>query len=116
MKTSTRIYLCTEPADMRKGFDGLGGLVRAHFGDELFSGHLFVFVNRRRTHVKVLFWDREGFALFYKRLEKGRLQIPRPDAAGLTLEIEPDQLALLLSGLRFEGLQRPPGWIPKSRR
>ena len=73
---SVRILLWSEPIDMRKGFDGLAGLVRAA-GEDALSGHLYVFVSRRRDRVKVLTWHRGGFVLWYKRIERGRLQLPR---------------------------------------
>lgn len=66
-----RIFLCKDPINMRKSFEGLSIAVEQLFPGELFSGALFVFLNRERTHMKVLFWDRDGFAIFYKRLERG---------------------------------------------
>ena len=72
---AVKIYLATEPADMRKGFDGLAALVEAQ-GLDLYSGHLFVFVSKRADRVKVLTWDRGGFVLYYKRLERGRFPSP----------------------------------------
>jgi hypothetical protein len=71
LSSALRIFLATEPADMRKGFDGLSQLVRDRIAQDPLSGHLFVFRNRRRDRIKILYWDRDGFALGYKRLEKG---------------------------------------------
>ena len=69
--SSTRVFLCSQPIDMRLSFDGLAGLVKSHFGANPTSGHLFVFFSRRRDRIKLLFWNVDGFALFYKRLERG---------------------------------------------
>lgn len=66
-----RIFVCKDPISMRKSFEGLSATVELLFPGELFSGTLFLFFNRTRSHMKVLFWDRDGFAIFYKRLEKG---------------------------------------------
>ncbi|WP_165236264.1 IS66 family insertion sequence element accessory protein TnpB, partial [Aquisphaera insulae] len=74
--TTSRAFLCTKPVDMRKGFDGLSGLVRSCFDQDLLSGHLFLFVNRRGDRLKALYFDRDGLALWYKRLEAGTFQVP----------------------------------------
>ena len=66
-----RIYLCTLPADMRKGFDTLAALVRDFLGHDPLSGHMFLFVGRGKDRLKILYWDADGFALWYKRLEEG---------------------------------------------
>ena len=71
-----RVWLCTSPTDMRCSFDGLSGRVRNHLGEDPISGQLFVFVNRRRTHLKVLFFDRAGYCIFAKRLERGQFHVP----------------------------------------
>lgn len=72
-----RYYLYREPADMRKQFDGLCGLVRNALKRDPLTGDVFVFLNRRRTHVKLLVWDRTGFVLYYKRLEQGTFELPK---------------------------------------
>lgn len=68
---STRVFLCSLPIDMRLSFDGLAGMVKSYFSMNATCGHLFVFFSRRRDRMKLLCWDREGFALYYKRLERG---------------------------------------------
>jgi transposase len=71
LAAGARIFLCKDPISMRKSFEGLSAAVEQLFPGELFSGALFVFLNRERSHMKVLFWDRDGFAIWYKRLERG---------------------------------------------
>lgn len=71
LPTNTRIFVCKDPISMRKSFEGLSNAVEQLFPGELFSGAFFIFVNRERSHIKVFFWDRDGFAIWYKRLEKG---------------------------------------------
>ncbi len=101
---ATRIYLYRGAADMRKSFDGLSGLVRTELGGDPLSGSLFVFCNRRRTMVKLLYWDRDGLALWYKRLEKGTFRLPAPQPGGA--EIDRRSLALLLEGVTPKRLNR----------
>lgn len=108
---AARVLLRRAPTDMRRGFDGLSGLVRAEFGADPADGSLFVFVNRRRDMVKALYWDRDGFALWSKRLERGRFA---PGADGPP-EIGRDELALLLEGVRARVLSRSPRWRPGAR-
>lgn len=83
---------------MRKSFDGLCGLVRQELGEDPFSGSLFVFCNRRRNMVKLLYWDRDGFALWFKRLEKGRFSLPVQASSDHHL-IDRRELVLLLEGV-----------------
>jgi len=71
LPANARIFLCKDPINMRKSFEGLSIAVEQFFPGELFSGALFIFLNRDRNHMKILFWDRDGFAIWYKRLEKG---------------------------------------------
>jgi transposase len=71
LSESIRIFLCREPINMRRSFEGLSNCVEQLFPGELFSGSCFVFLNKNRSHMKMLFWERDGFAIFYKRLEKG---------------------------------------------
>jgi transposase len=111
---SVRIYLATAPADMRCSFDGLTARVVSVLAADPFSGHLFVFRNRRRDRVKILFWDRSGFCLWYKRLEKGTFHFP--EAVTASVEVESAELALLLEGIDLRGARRRPRWEPKKAR
>ena len=92
-----RIYLYRGTCDMRKSFDGLCGIIRSHLGADPLSGSWFVFVNRRRSMVKILYWDRDGLALWYKRLEQGRFILP--ERQGEAAHIERRELAMLLEGI-----------------
>lgn len=110
LPSSVRIFLATEPVDMRKSIDGLSGLVTTLLHQDPLSGYLFVFRGRRNDRVKILVWDRSGFWLLYKRLEKGRFHFP---AAGVgSQEIESTHLALLLEGLDVEMASRAPRPFP----
>jgi transposase len=97
LTSATRIYLYSLPCDMRKSFDGLCGLVRQELGEDPLSGSLFVFCNRRRNMVKLLYWDRDGFALWFKRLEKGRFSLPAVYSSDY--RIDRRELVLLLEGV-----------------
>jgi transposase len=109
---SVRVYLSSAPADMRCSFDGLTARVVSVLEADPFSGHLFVFRNRRGDRVKILWWDRSGFVLWYKRLEKGTFHFP--EAIGAAVEVEAADLALLLEGIDLRGARRRPRWQPKS--
>jgi transposase len=95
---ATKIYIAVEGVDMRKGFEGLYGLVRDHLGQDPLSGHLFLFSNRSHTRLKVLVWDGSGLWVCAKRLEKGRFHWPQEkDARSVTMRAE--ELSMLVSGL-----------------
>ena len=94
LTAATRIYLYRGFCDMRKSFDGLCGIIRSDMGMDPLSGSLFVFVNRTRRMVKLLYWDRDGLALWYKRLEQGRFILPEKDGS-----IERRDLTMLLEGI-----------------
>lgn len=108
---SVRIFLAKEPVDMRKGFDGLAALVRLQ-GEDVYSGHLFAFVSNRRDRIKILTWDNGGFALFYKRLEKGRFRSPRWTGSETSVQLDAAQLSMLLDGIDLASVRRPPKWKP----
>ena len=97
LTAATRIYLYRGICDMRKSFDGLCGIVRSELGADPLSGSLFVFVNRRRSMVKLLYWDHDGLVLWYKRLEQGRFILP--DLPSCDGHIERRDLAMLLEGI-----------------
>jgi transposase len=96
---AVRVFLHTPPTDLRKGFDALSGLVIAAFSQDPTSGHLFLFVNRRRDRLKILYWDRDGLAIWYKRLETGSFQVPTASHDAVSVEMSPTQLSLILSGI-----------------
>jgi transposase len=96
---------------MRKGFDGLLSIAQQEWNKDPYVGHLFAFIGKRRNRIKILFWDRGGFVLYYKRLERGRFQMPQVHNGQRTVKLEGTQLAMLLSGfdLNVERLRR---WKP----
>jgi transposase len=111
---STRVFVATKPADMRRSFDGLLALVREFLGqDDPLSGHLFVFRNKRGDRLKVMWWDRDGLAIFYKRLEVGSYTFPAATGAAPQLEMTAADLQLVLQGIdpakvkRSKRYQRP---------
>ena len=105
-----KIFLCVTPTDMRKSFDGLSGLVTTVVQQDPLSGHLFVFRNRNRDRLKILYWDRDGLAVWYKRLERGTFQLPtdllepgsRPSQAQITYQ----ELSLLLGGIDLGSVKK----------
>jgi transposase len=99
-----QVWLATTPVDMRKSFDSLAEVVRNFLGRDPLSGHLFVFRNRGGHRVKILWWDRDGLAIYYKRLEQGEFQFPRANTPAV--EVTRDQLSRLLSGLSIAERKR----------
>jgi transposase len=106
LSPAVRVYLATAPADMRKSFDGLSALAKGALQLDPFSGHLFVFANRRRDRIKVLYWDRDGFAVWAKRLERGTYKIPAASAG--RVEMTAADLAALLAGIDLDSARRRP--------
>jgi transposase len=107
----SRIFVCTAPADMRKSFDGLAALVQQHLDGDPLSGDLFVFRSRRGDRVKLLYWNDDGYALWYKRLEEGTFPWPSADGNRTTvgahgLVLRPAELAMLLDGIELANVQR----------
>jgi len=103
---ASRVYLCTATADMRKGFDSLAALVKDFLGQDPLSGHLFLFVGRSRDRLKILYWDTDGFALWYKRLEEGTYRLPTARENQHGVELKASELAMLLEGIDLKSIRR----------
>lgn len=101
-----KIFWCLTSTDMRKSFDGLSALVADHLGQDPLSGHLFIFTSRRRDRVKLLYFERGGLAIWYKRLEEGTFATPKPAGDGKSVQLSADELALLLAGVDLAGVRR----------
>jgi len=115
-----RYFIYPQACDMRKGFNGLGGLVNQYFDHPLLSGDIFIFMNRRRTHLKLLMWDATGFAIYYKRLEAGTYEMPStPDSFNSkntktkAIEIKWSQLVLLLEGIEIKSIKKRKRFVRK---
>jgi len=111
---SVRILIGTTPIDMRKSIDGLMAIVQEELRENAYSGHLFVFVSRRCDRVKILAWDKGGFVLLYKRLEKGQFKLPHMTPEAMAVEIDATQLTMLLDGIDFGRVRRPKHWKPQT--
>ena len=109
---AVKIYLAKAPTDMRKSIDGLAALVTKH-GFEVYSGHLFVFLGKKRDRAKILSFDRGGFVLYYKRLERGRFKLPTLE--GDTVRLDATQLTMLLDGVDVAQVKRNRAWEPVSK-
>lgn len=107
LPSDVKIFVARRPTDLRKSIDGLVLLARTVVKQEPLSGHLFVFINKVGHRVKILFWDRTGFVIWYKRLESARIRLPEDGAE--CLELAPTQLALLLDGVGFRRRQKSSG-------
>ena len=104
-----QIYLYTQPADMRKGFDSLAALVKDYLGHDPLSQDLFLFVGRNKDRIKILQWDGDGFLLWYKRLEEGTFRLPSAKSTGASapsLELKASELAMLLEGIDLVSIKR----------
>jgi transposase len=106
LPASVRVYLCLSPTDMRRSFDGLHALVRDHLQLDAFAGHLYIFSNRRKDRLKVLYWDLDGFAVWAKRLAAGSFAIPTGEPGSTQIEITTEELGALLSGIDMEQVTR----------
>ena len=113
---SVRLFVATQPVDGRKGVDSLMTIVRDVFHHDPLGGHLFVFFSRRCDRVRVVYWDRNGFAMWTKRLERGRFRLAfAHDERLAAMTIEAAELALILEGIDLAGARRRPRWEPQSR-
>ena len=105
---NARIWLAAEATDMRCGFDRLAERVRSVIGQDPLTGHLFVFRSRRAGRLKILLWDRDGFVLWYKRLEAGVFKLPKVEAGARSVELRASELAMVLDGIDVSRLKRTP--------
>ena len=103
---TVRVFIGLEPIDMRSSFDGLAARVSARLARDPLDGHLYCFVNRTRTLMKVLFFDRSGYCILYKRLEQGSFALPKVAAPGGGVELTPAELGLILEGIDLNGATR----------
>jgi len=101
-----RYYLYAPSTDLRKGFDALGGIVRNELLQDPLCGDAFIFINRRRTLLKLLVWDQTGFVIFYKRLESGTFEIPSRKNGNKSLVISREELVMILEGISIEKVKR----------
>jgi transposase len=109
----SRVFVATARVDGRKGIDGLSVLVRSQFAEDPLSGTMFVFFSRRADRVRVLYWDRDGYVLVTKRLEKGTYRLPwRPEQGRVVIEAA--ELLLVLEGIELRGAVRRARWAPSS--
>jgi transposase len=108
---NVQVFVCVQPTDMRRSFDGLSGMVRQVLQRDPLSGALFLFRNRGRDRLKILYWDRDGLAIWYKRLEQGSFQFPtdlQPASDITNCQITTEELSLLLDGIDLRSVHRRP--------
>lgn len=101
-----RIWLCVGATDMRRGFYRLAAMAQDVTGTDPFSGHLFVFRNRSGDRLKILYWDRDGYVLIYKRLEEGLFKLPKLAEDQRSMQLRPSELAMLLDGIDLSSVKR----------
>ena len=106
LSPSVRIFVHTQPTDMRKQFNGLYGIVTHSLGQDVMAGDYFVFFNRRQHRCKILYWDRDGLVVWAKRLERGRFQIPATKEDTISVEIDGTTLTMILGGIDLESVHR----------
>jgi len=112
---SIKVFVASEPCDMRRGFDSLAHVVKS-MGHDVFAGHLFLFMSKQRNRCKILTWHHGGFVLYYKRLEKGRFPTLAAGPNGPVASIDAATLAMLLDGVDCKKIHRSSFWEPKNAR
>lgn len=111
LPAAVRIYVAAEAVDLRRGFDGLAASTRSLIREDPLNGHLFVFLNRRKNRIKLLVWDRTGYLLLYKRLERGTFHVPsEPESGRRHVELDAGELGLMLEGLDLRQAVRRKRW------
>ena len=114
LPSSIRIFLCTQDVDMRKSFDSLRGIIRSAMHLDPLSGYLFVFKNKHGDRIKCMYWDRDGFAIWYKALQKGTFQFPNlQNLSAAGLEIDSATLRAILDGIDLSSIRRRQRFSPK---
>ena len=116
--SDVRIFLCATPINMQSSFDTLMGMAQTVFDQDPLSGHLFLFFNRERNRVKILFWDQDGFCIWYKRLEGGTFEVPKAartvredgSTSPAGIEMRLSDLTLILEGIDLASVRRRPRW------
>ncbi len=98
-------YICTKPVDIRNSFDGLAGIVRNFMQKNPITEGVFIFINKRRTHIKLLYWDEDGFVLYYKRLEQGVYQ-SNITVNAPSQELKREEVMMLLEGLSYHDMKK----------
>ncbi len=112
LSSENRFHLYSQPTDMRKSFDGLGGLVQNTLGSDPGNGDVFIFINKRRDKIKLLHWQGAGFILYYKRLEKGTFELPHYDSAAGSISLDYARLVMIIDGLSIENIQKRKRYQP----
>ena len=105
LSTTVRYFLYRSAADMRKGFDNLSGIVSSQMQCDPCSGDIFIFINRNRSHIKLLLWEGDGFSLYYKRLEQGTYELPVCSSSDTTMPITSHQLQFILQGIKLAKIE-----------
>jgi transposase len=103
--STIKYYLCTKPVNIHNSFDGLAGIVRDFMQKTPTSGAVFIFINRQKTHLKMLYWDGDGFVIYYKRLERGRYKARTTDCKD-GLELKREDVLMLLEGLSIDNFKK----------